>query len=294
MRNRSRPRSPSDLSLLLITLVLASGLLWAMQRSGQLAILAKGLSQLTSPLQWRISVEALRLPEAFRQIAQTQLTREEQLVLQAENKQLTSENIVLQEILRENESLRSQLGYADLNPRFTFMSAHVVGQILGHDPHSFLDYLLIGAGISDGLEIGMPVITPLGLVGRIADVAPHTSRVLLIQDVSSSVSGLMQSSRVNGQVVGTSDGSLRMQFITSSDPVAVGESVVTSHLSASLPQGIPIGTVLSLEEQRNSTIIFAMLRPAVDFSLLEEVMVITNYEPLNEAPPLEIAPESGP
>ncbi len=289
---RNRPRSLSDLSLLLLTLVLASGLLWAMQRSGQLLLLTQGLSRLTSPLQWRTSVATLRLPEAFRQIAQTQLTREEQRTLQEENKRLTAENIALQEILRENASLRSQLDYADLNPRFTFLGAHVVGHVLGHDPHSFLDYILIGVGISDGLEVGMPVITPLGLVGRIAEVGPHTSRVLLIQDVFSSVSGLMQSSRVNGQVVGTTGGGLRMQFLTSSDPVAVGDKVVTSHLSASLPQGIPIGIVVSLEEQRNSTIVYALLQPAVDFARLEEVMVLTDYVPLEDVPPLEMTSAS--
>ncbi len=289
---RHRPRSLSDLSLLLLTLVLVSGLLWAMQRSGQLALLARGLSRTTAPLQWRISAETLRLPEVFRQIAQTRLAREEQLALQAENKRLLAENIVLQEILRENESLRSQLAYADLNPRFALVGAHVVGQVLGHDPHSFLDYILIGAGIPDGLEVGMPVVTPLGLVGRIAAVGPQTSRVLLIEDASSSVSGLMQSSRVHGQVVGTSGGGLRMQFIASSDPVAVGDRVVTSQLGASLPQGIPIGTVLSLEEQRNSTIIYAMLRPAVDFVRLEEVMVITDYEALEGVPSLEMAPQN--
>ena len=288
MRNRPRPRSFSDLSLFLLSLVLVSGLIWAMQQSGQLAILTRGLSRLTSPLQWRISVESLRLPEAFRQIAQTQMTRQEQLALLTENKQLASENIAVQELLRENESLRAQLGYAELNSRFTFLGAHVVGQLLGHDPHSFLNYILIGVGIPEGVEVGMPVVTPLGLVGRIAEVSPRTSRVLLIQDVSSSVSGLMQSSRVNGQVVGTPGGGLRMQFITSSDPVAVGEKVVTSHLSASLPQGIPIGTVLSLEEQRNSTIIYAFLRPFVDFARLEEVMVVTGYEALEEVPPLTI------
>jgi len=288
-----RPRSLSDLSLLLLTLLLASGLLWAMQRSGQLALLTRGLSQIASPLQWRLSMETLRLPKVFGQIAQTQLTREEHLALQAENQRLAAENMVLQEVLRENESLRSQLGYVALNPRFTFVGAYVVGQVLGHDPHSFLDYILIGVGIPEGLEVGMPVVTPWGLVGRIAEVGPHTSRVLLIQDVSSSVSGLMQSSRVNGQVVGTPGGGLRMQFLTSSDPVAVGDSVVTSRLSVSVPPGIPIGTVLSLEEQRNSTIIYAPLRPAVDFARLEEVMVVTSYSTHDETPVRTTRSEDG-
>lgn len=294
MRNRPRPRSFSDLSLLLLSLVLVSGLFWAMQRSGQIANLTRGLSRMTSPLQWRISVESLRLPEAFRQIAQTQLSRAEQLDLQAENRRLASENIAFQELLRENENLRAQLGYTERNSRVTFLGAHVVGQVLGHDPHSFLNFILIGAGAPDGVEVGMPVVTQLGLVGRIAEVSQQTSRVLLIQDVSSSVSGLLQSSRVNGQVVGTPGGGLRMQFITSSDPVAVGENVVTSHLSASLPQGIPIGTVISLEEQRNSTVIYAILRPFVDFARLEEVMVVTGYEALEEVPPLEIESRDGP
>lgn len=277
----------------LLILVLASGLLLAMYRSGQGAVLGQAITRIASPVQWRLFLETNRLARSFQQIARNRLAREEQQHLLARNRQLAAENAVLQEVLQENERLRQQLGYVTANPRFTFQGAHVIGQVLAHEPHSFLDYIVIDAGSDHAIAVGMPVLTPQGLVGRIAAVTPRTARVLLINDVSSSVSGLMQSSRVNGQVVGVAGGGLHMRFITVDDPVAVGESLVTSHLSATLPQGVPIGTVTAIEEQRNSSAVHAVIQPAVDFRYLESVMVVTNFEIVDGVPPLIVAPEAG-
>lgn len=293
MRNHSRPRASVDLRMLLLILLLGAGLLWAMQRSGQLHAWTRGLFHLIAPVQGRMNVEALRLPAVFERAAANRLAQEQLLELQADNRRLQSENAVLQEALRENASLRAQLAYADLSPRFSFTGAHVVGKVLGHDPHSFLDYILIDAGRQHGVASGMPVVTPAGLVGRVSEAGVSVSRVLLILDASSSVSGLLQNSRVNGQVVGTGAGGLRMQFLTSADPVAVGEQVVTSHLSATLPQGIPIGVVQALEEQRNSTVIYASMLSAVDFAGLEHVMVITDYDVALDEPGSADIPSNG-
>lgn len=290
MRNAPCTRPLPSLTLRWLILILAAFLLLAMQRSGQLQAFGRALAQLASPVQWRLYRETIRLPASFQQLAQNRLDRERQQALLAANRQLAAENAALQETLRENQRLRRQLAYANANPRFTFQGAFVVGQVLMHEPHNFLDYIVIDAGENRGLAVGMPVLAPEGLVGRIAAVAPRTARVLLLQDVSSSVSGLTQSSRVSGQVAGAADGRLRMQFISTVDLVAVGENVVTSHLSASLPQGIPIGTVTALEEERNSTAVRAVIQPAVDARRLEAVMVIVDFDSAFGAAPALVAP----
>lgn len=281
MRNEPRVRPFGDLGIRLLILVMVSLLLLAMQQSGQLRSLRVAVSRIASPLQWRMWTETNRVAQSLEQVAQTQMTREEQTRLTAENQRLAMENTLLQEALAENERLRSQLAYATANPRFTLQGAHVVAHVLGYEPHSFLDFIVIDAGQAHGLAVGMPVITHEGLVGRLSVVSPQTARVLLLNDVSSSVSGLLENSRVNGQVVGVAGGGLRMRFITVDDPIVIGDSAVTSRLGGTLPQGIPIGVVVNIEDQPGSSAVHAILQPAVDVSRLESVMVMTEFQPVS-------------
>ncbi len=292
MQNETRGRPYSELGIRFLILVLASILVLAMHQSGQLHSLRQVLTQVVSPVQWRLFRETNRLSRSFAQIAQNQVTRAELQNLQVRNQQLVAENTLLAETRAENERLRTQLAYATANPRFTFQGAHVIGQVLGHDPHSFLDYLVIDLGSAQGVAAGMPVITPGGLVGRVSETALATARVLLITDVASSVSGLLQSSRVNGQVVGIQGGKLEMRFITSDDPVAVGETVVTSRLGGTMPQGIVIGTVIDIEEQTGSSAIHALIAPAVDLLRLESVMVIQDFVEVVDVPALLVNPDT--
>lgn len=293
MRNETRGRPYSELGIRLLILALASVLLLAMYQSGQLNSLRRVLSQITSPVQLRLFLETNRVTRSITQVAENRVLRAELQQLRTINQQLAAENTLLQEALAENARLRDQLRYATANPRFTFQGAHVVGQVLGHDPHSFLDYIVIDAGSLQGVETGMPVITPAGLVGRIADTAETTARVLLITDVASSISGLLQSSRVNGQVVGTQGGKLEMRFLTANDPVAVGETLATSRLGGTMPQGIAIGTVTDIEEQTESSAIHALIEPAVDLLRVESVMVIQAFTDVPDVPPLLVSPDAG-
>ncbi len=293
MQNETRGRSSSELGIRLLILVLASVLVLAMYQSGQLHSLRRTLMQITSPVQWRLLLETNRLSRSFEQVAQNRVMRADLQRLRETNQQLQAENALLEETRAENERLRAQLRYATANPRFSFQGAHVVGQVLGHDPHSFLDFVVIDVGSAQGIEAGMTVIAPAGLVGRISEAAETTARVLLITDVASSVSGLLQSSRVNGQVIGTQDGKLEMRFLTANDPVAVGETTVTSRLGGTVPQGITIGTVIAIEEQTKSSAIHAIIEPAVDLLRLESVMVLTDFAEVPDVPPLLVSPQEG-
>ncbi len=293
MQNETRGRPYSELGIRLLILVLASVLVLAMYQSGQLDALRRALTQITSPIQLRLFLETNRVTRSFERVAQNRVLRTDLQQLRTLNQQLATENALLQETLAENVRLRDQLGYATANPRFTFQGAHVTGQVLGHDPHSFLDYIVIDAGRDQGIEVGMSVITPAGLVGRIAETTATAARVRLITDVSSSVSGLLQNSRVNGQVVGTQDGRLAMRFLSANDPIAVGETLVTSRLGGTMPQGIVIGTVTDIEEQPGASTIQAIIEPAVDLLRMESVMVILDFIDVPDAPPLQVSPDTG-
>lgn len=278
MRDTTRPGIFGDLGVRLLILVLASLLLFAMQRSGQFQGIRAVLTRVASPVQWRMMVETSRFADSLGEARRNRAAFAAAGALANANEILSAENAVLREALAENERLREQLAYGTANPRFTFQGAHVIGRALGFDPQDSQESLVIDAGRNRGLAVGMPVITPLGLVGRVSAVTDRTARVLLLLDRRSSVSALLQSSRVSGQIEGAAGGGLEMVFITAADPIAPGELAVTSRLGGTLPQGIPIGVVRELVSAGGTSGVRAAIDPAVDFRRLESVMVLTGFE----------------
>ena len=283
MRDTTRPGIFGDLGVRLLILVLASLLLFAMQRSGQFQGIRAVLTRVASPVQWRMMAETSRFADSLRDARRNRSALAEAGALAAANEILSAENAVLREALSENERLRAQLAYGTENPRFTFQGAHVIGRVLGFDPQDSQESLVIDAGRNRGLAVGMPVVTPVGLVGRVSAVADRSARVLLLLDRTSSVSALLQNSRVSGQVEGVAGGGLVMVFITASDPIAPRELAVTSRLGGTLPQGIPIGIVRTLEPDSSTAGVRAVIDPAVDFRRLETVMVMTGFVPEESA-----------
>jgi len=125
----------------------------------------------------------------------------------------------------------------------------------------------------------MTVVTPSGLVGQVVAVTPTTAKVLLITDVSSSVDSLIQSNQAKGVVEGSRDGQLTMTYIPQGVKVQTGDRVVTSGLGGIYPPGLWVGTITDVRQNDVDLYQDAQLEPAVDFSRLEVVLVITNHLP---------------
>jgi len=144
-------------------------------------------------------------------------------------------------------------------------------------------------GSLQGVEIGMPVVSGgAGLVGRISQVGPRTSEVQLLTDTDSAVAALLQTSRVTGLVVGQPDSTLQMEYIPQEEQIDVGDIVLTSGLGGVLPKGLVIGQVTEVLQMDYALFQSATVRPAIDFSRLELVLVITEFE---QIPVEEPAPE---
>ena len=132
----------------------------------------------------------------------------------------------------------------------------------------------------------MPVVTDQGLVGRISEVTDTTSKVLLITDASSSVNALLQSSRLNGVVRGSPGGGLVMDYIPQGGLFSTGEIILTSGLGGNFPKGIPLGQVTEIRQRDIDVFQQAVVQPTGDFGSLELVMVVTNFDPLENLPDL--------
>jgi rod shape-determining protein MreC len=222
--------------------------------------------------------------------------RQRNAELEQVNANLLVENFELREVQRENELMRRFLSFAQTRPGLDLRGAQIVAQVIGQESSNFLDYIMIDLGAEHGIEVGFPVVTDQGLVGRISQVNDTTSDVLLIGDSSSAVNALMQSSRLNGVVRGAPGGDLIMDYIRQGEEFEVGEIVLTSGLGGRFPKGIPIGQVIEIRQRDIDVFQQAVVRPTVDFPRLELVMVVTNFDPLEDVPELlvpEVVPEPG-
>jgi rod shape-determining protein MreC len=238
--------------------------------------------------------------DLFQTVREVRELRDRVEELQAQVDALTVENVRLREYEAEIQQLRALLNFTSEYPISLPLGADVVGreacdtfpcgEVVGAEPNPYLRYVTINVGTLQGVEVGMPVVSGgAGLIGRVAQVGPRTAKVQLLTDSDSAVAALLQTSRVTGLVVGQPDGTLRMEYIPQEASVGVGDIVLTSGLGGFMPKGLVVGQVTEVQQMDYALFQAAVVRPAVDFSRLEWILVLTAFEqiPLEESPPEE-------
>ncbi len=198
--------------------------------------------------------------------------------LEAELNAARIENASLKEYYQETLRLQNLLNFKNEN-----LGTHnmVAARVIARSPNSWNDSIIISKGSMQSLAVDMPVISSLGLVGRISRVFDNTAEVSLITDTEIAVGAIFAIDReTNGIVegIGESD-KLRMVNIPYYAKITENEQVLTSGLSRIYPKGIQIGTIQTIIHEPNGLLLKTYLTPAVDFNKLEEVLVITDYKP---------------
>lgn len=203
------------------------------------------------------------------------------------NKQMSIDNQILREYEAEAKRLRRIVGFQEDNlETFDLVPASIIAR----SPNNWYQTLTINKGLADGLEKGMPVMHPDGLVGRISSVTQNSAQVSLITDREMAVGVVLQRTReTNGIVEGEGDSNrLRMNNVPYYSSIEVNDRVVTSGLSTIYPKGIDVGIISKISREPSGLLLIAEVKPVVDFDRLEEVLVITSYHP-----PVVTEPESG-
>lgn len=280
----SRERLQNLVPLLLVLVAVVG---FVLDRTGLLQPIEGLLIRVTAPVQAGMTRGSTQIGELAQAARDLRDLRERNQELEAENAGLLLENVRLREIETEAALLRKLLNFRQENPAFDIKGAHVVGRQIGEDPSNLQRYILLDVGREAGLEQNMPVVTARGLVGRISAVGDGWSRVLLLTDVSSTVNALTQSTRASGLVQGQPDGSLLMRSIPQADTVSVGDTVFTSGLGGNFPRQILIGQIIDVERRDYDLYQTATVKPTVDFDHLEAVLVVTDFEPIEQADPGE-------
>lgn len=138
----------------------------------------------------------------------------------------------------------------------------------------------IGKGASDGLRPDMAVIAPAGVVGRVIVPSARAAKVQLLIDRNAAAGALVERSRAQGVVLGGGSDRLALEYLSGSADIVEGDTVLTSGIDGIYPKGFVIGTVERVE--RSGGALTAIVDPAVDFSRLEEVLVVLTPTPSDE------------
>ena len=239
---------------------------------------------ITTPIRYvggAVSVPFQGIGNIFSNLTADQETLTE---LEDENEQLKAENAELEESQQTAERLEKLL---DLQSTYDLQST--AARVISGSTDSWSDTITIDKGTSSGLAVGMPVTDYNGAIGQIIECGATSSTVRLITDENSSVSAMVQSSRAQGMLEGSSDGTLHLTLISTDSTVEVGDTVVTSGLGGVFPKGLPLGTVISVNKTAGSLYYDIDVEPISDTENFEEVLVITSLTEDQEATSDDIA-----
>jgi rod shape-determining protein MreC len=149
----------------------------------------------------------------------------------------------------------------------------------------------IDKGTHDGLQPDMAIIAPAGVVGRVVVSSARNAKVQLLVDRNAAAGALIERSRAQGVVIGTGESRLRLEYVSEVADVAVGDAVVTSGIDGIYPKGFVIGSVVSVEKSGGAYRSIA-IEPSVDFTSLEDVLVVLTPTPAQDAG-VDVARENG-
>jgi rod shape-determining protein MreC len=181
--------------------------------------------------------------------------------------------ILYQEGYLEAQRLRKLLSLTD-DYHYHFISARVIGR----EQAALSKTILINKGTAHGLKTGMPVIAPPGLIGRLVDVSWHASKVLLFIDENSNVDAIVQRTRMQGIISGAGSRGLILKYISKTQDVKEGDVIVSSGMGGVFPKGLLIGQVSNVDRQDASLFLKINVAPFVDFSKLEEILILASEE----------------
>jgi len=196
-------------------------------------------------------------------------TARENYMLKEKVAELEARIADLNEVEKENQRLRELLDFKKRKGLST-----ISAQVIGRDSSIWSDTAIIDKGSKNGIFINMAVITNEGLVGRVVEVGPTLSRVMLITDPDSKVGGVLSQSRDLGIIEGTIRNLLRMRYLNIDAQVAEGDTVVTSGLGKIFPKGVLIGQVVKIEMDKTRLYKYAYIKPAVNLGRIEEVLCV--------------------
>ncbi len=224
-----------------------------------------------TPLEAAAQSSTSRVRGAWDDYVNLRHARQQNAALQDEVARLREEEASFAEDAAQGRRLQRLLAF-----REKYALTNVAAQVIGTSGSERSHVLYLDKGSDDGLKPDQPVITPDGVVGKIRDVFPHSSQLLLINDPSSGAGVILANTRIRAILRGSATGQVQIDDLTADSRIKVGEPVITSGGDLVFPRGLPVGTIESIApDPLHQPYTAILIKPAVDLNRLEEVLVIT-------------------
>lgn len=198
--------------------------------------------------------------------------------VRVQNQALQQEVADLQVQLQQERALadRSQKLQELLNLKTQATFPTLAAEVIAGNPDPLMRTVTINRGSADGVQADMAVIAPSGIVGRVlGPTARHAARVQLIIDRNAAAGALTERTRAGGMVVGAdADPALKLDLVSNLSDVKPGDNVIASGVDGIFPKGYQIGKIERADHTGGGLYWNITVRPAVDFSSLEDVLVV--------------------
>jgi rod shape-determining protein MreC len=196
--------------------------------------------------------------------------------LKSSNSQLVKENLVLRKLLKENYYIQPNDTFFVSDTLFKQRYKYIAAQVVGNTTDNPNNYLTINRGKESGIQIGMGVFSPLGIVGIVEDVSDNFALVMSVLHSKAVVSPKIQELNLSQGKIKWEERNPDYVFLSGInryEKVAKGQKVVTSPYSTNFPENLPIGTVVDVKEVDGS-FLRAKVKLSANFSQLREVYVV--------------------
>ena len=192
------------------------------------------------------------------------------------NLQLKAE---LERVEMDNQYLRAELSTADNAKTLAIFQASsksktLAAHVIGNTTDTGAKVIFIDRGAKDGVQKGLAVITPEGIVGKVTNVFPSVSYVLLVTDASFAAGVVSEKHRVHGTLKGQGNGTVIVDYVQNEETVDPGEWFLTSGDDLIFPRGIPAGQATVVRDGRARKEIY--LTPSGLQNGLEDVLIVVD------------------
>lgn len=268
--------------------------IWA-RTQGELSVTENAVGSLMSPVQSGVASVTAWMQDFARNVRDRGALKEQNEELVLENMTLQYRISQLEEAEQENLRLKSLLEaqdtYEELDP--------IYAKVIAKDAGAWFESFSINKGTLSGVNEGMAVVTGDGLVGRVYEAGLNYAKVLSMIDARSSIACLIERTRDNGVLTGqissgTGDNSCYMYYLPAVNSVVPGDRVITSGLDSMFPKGLLVGTVTEVSRQTESSSQYIVVSPLVNFTSIEEVLVLRTLIETDSDEALPVVPDPTP
>lgn len=229
--------------------------------------------KIASPVQYLVNFTYSKVSSVFSHYVFLVHAAKENEKLQSENGELRQKVVQLEEMAQENERLRAIIKL-DIPSKFTAIYA----ERIAFGSNEFERTIRINKGKDENVEVGMPVVSALGVVGQVAEVFADYANVLLLTDKSSAIDVVVQRTRSRGILRGFTQHQLTFEFFSVDEDLQTGDIVISSGLDGVYPEGLPVGVISATGKQGRRLFLTATVDPYVNFSKIEELRVLAPRE----------------